>query len=1117
MKTALTDADPRQLGDYWLASRLGVGGQGVVYEAYDSSGTRVAIKAWHPDPANRPEVRDRLTKEVVSAQRVASFCTARVLGADLEAERPYIVSEYVEGPSLRAADRVFGGDDLHRLATAIATALTAIHDAGVVHRDLKPDNVLLGPDGPRVIDFGVARTLDMSLTSTGIVAGTPSYMAPEVYSGQRAGTAADVFAWGAVVLFAATGKDPFTAEALGAVMHRVLSHDPDLAVLPAPLRTLVGAALAKDPDRRPPARDLLLALISGDLGLQTAHLLERGAGEGARLTEAVRDPVLEVLAEDAFAALSPAERELVPEVFLRLVTVTEAGQLTLRQARRAEFPEGADRVLKAFAYVVSDGDPVRLTRPALLPAWPWLRAWVAANRDGLAVHRRIWTAAERWQEQGRREADLFQGSSLDDALRWAAAERRNITLTPDERDFLAAGAALTRRRSRRSRLVSITLAVLLSLALVAGLMLVRQSAMLAGQRDVAESARLAGVAGEVRGKDPVLGMLLSAAAGRLAPTDEARSALLASAAHHATRSFRDPDTGPATARTLSADGRSLISVGPDEVKVWDVGTGRRTGGFTGLGLTGKRLRQAAISPDGRLLAVADHTGVGLWEMATGRRTGYRVPADENFDLTISFSGRHLVADFGQGKMIYDPESGKTTSLAALTDVAVHPKGGYAVGAEVWALPSGETLPGFEGACGGCASIPAFSPDGALPALAMEDELVVYDTRTRKKVHTLQEWDTGTTPVFGRDSRTLIGYGDQITVYRLTDDPVLLRHPAEEPATAAALGPEGLRYLADDTVVTLETGYVRSETMDDIGFSPDGRVLATHAEDSAAVMVNGRPVELAEPSAFEIKTAFSRDGGRLAIEAGEQVTVWDLAAGKELARVPLPEITGLVPDSPKVLPVPQGVWLAGDDFVLREVPGGRLLKQVPRPPRLLDWAVAADGRLVGLDGDTLRLIDVVAGKPLGPPLSLPGVAREIWFSGDLKLVAAGFSGKVGIWDTATGRQVGTWARAGYESSTAAFSHDGRLFALALDDRSMVVWDVRQGRQVGPVVELPDSAYSIAFTPGSREVLTVGRAGRASRLPVAVEPLLKAVCARAGRALTEAEWVRYLPDRPYEKSC
>uniref|UniRef100_UPI0014701E9E serine/threonine-protein kinase n=1 Tax=Streptosporangium amethystogenes TaxID=2002 RepID=UPI0014701E9E len=329
MVDSLQPGDPQRLGEYWLAGRLGAGGQGVVYDAYDEDGTRVAIKVLHTSNGASQHVA-RMAKEVRAAQRVASFCTARILQAHLEGPRPYIVSEFVDGLSLGRVvqgGRRFQGDDLHRLAIGVATALAAIHEAGVIHRDLKPDNILLGPDGPRLIDFGIARTAEMSLTPTGMPIGTPPYMAPEIFEGRRAGAAADVFSWGAILLFAVTGEHAFHADSLPAVAHRVLSTEPDLDVLPESLRALVGAALAKDPLARPTARAVLSALIDGTPDAPGDLMAVGSAEAGSPARWESIDPTLGMIAEDAYASLAPEERDRVPEVFLRLVTVADDGDL----------------------------------------------------------------------------------------------------------------------------------------------------------------------------------------------------------------------------------------------------------------------------------------------------------------------------------------------------------------------------------------------------------------------------------------------------------------------------------------------------------------------------------------------------------------------------------------------------------------------------------------------------------------------------------------------------------------------------------------------------------------------------------------------------------------------
>ncbi|WP_431933957.1 WD40 repeat domain-containing serine/threonine protein kinase [Nonomuraea jabiensis] len=258
----LQAGEPNQLGDYRIVGGLGEGGQGVVYLAERPSGERVAIKVLHARLARRSEARGGFLREVDAAMRVAAFCTARVLDVAVDGDRPYIVSEFVDGPSLEDSVREHGprsGGALDRIAVSTATALVAIHRAGIVHRDFKPSNVLLGSDGPRVIDFGIARAIDM--TATGGSVGTPAYMAPEVIHGEPAQPASDVFSWAVTVGFAATGRPFFGQDTLPAVMYRILNAQPDLDGVPEPLRAVLSRCLAKAPPERPTAAEVLHLLL----------------------------------------------------------------------------------------------------------------------------------------------------------------------------------------------------------------------------------------------------------------------------------------------------------------------------------------------------------------------------------------------------------------------------------------------------------------------------------------------------------------------------------------------------------------------------------------------------------------------------------------------------------------------------------------------------------------------------------------------------------------------------------------------------------------------------------------------------------------------------------------
>ncbi|MFC4059549.1 serine/threonine-protein kinase [Planomonospora corallina] len=255
----------RVIGGYTLLRKLGEGGQGSVYVAAAQDGRQVAVKMLHERFRGDAGERERFLREVAAARRVPQFSTAQVIDAGVEGDTTYIVSEYVPGRSLERLVREDGpldGGGLVRLAIATSAALKAIHSAGVVHRDFKPANVLIGPDGPRVIDFGIARALDQATATTGGFKGTPAYMSPEQVSGLVVGPESDVFSWASSMYFAATGRPPFEGTTLFQVYEAVLHHRPDLRAVPAGLRGPLTACLRKDPGERPTAAQLMLALAS---------------------------------------------------------------------------------------------------------------------------------------------------------------------------------------------------------------------------------------------------------------------------------------------------------------------------------------------------------------------------------------------------------------------------------------------------------------------------------------------------------------------------------------------------------------------------------------------------------------------------------------------------------------------------------------------------------------------------------------------------------------------------------------------------------------------------------------------------------------------------------------
>jgi len=390
-----------RLGPYRLLERLGEGGMGVVYLATDPNQRKVAVKALRPAIAADPNARRRLAREVETMRRVRSPFVAEVLDADVTSDPPYIVTRYVHGRTLEEIVGQGGplpGPQLARVASGLALALAAVHAAGVVHRDLKPGNVMLANGEPVVIDFGIAHVPDSTrLTQTGMFMGTPGYLAPEVIEGKQSGPASDVHSWGATVAFAATGRPPFGTGAFETIFYRIINGQPDLDGFPAPLLSIVGQALSRDPARRPDTAELCRRTAALDpsslasaraTATATATAAAAAAGGAAPLappgTVADRSPPA-ALADPAPQAAGPAAPVAWPSTRpWEVGTGRPAGNSAGRAGVPAAGNGAARRPSDNFADVLP---PVRYVPPAVRPpgagppaaAVPPPSAWAGAG------------------------------------------------------------------------------------------------------------------------------------------------------------------------------------------------------------------------------------------------------------------------------------------------------------------------------------------------------------------------------------------------------------------------------------------------------------------------------------------------------------------------------------------------------------------------------------------------------------------------------------------------------------------------------------------------------------------------------------------------------------------
>ncbi|MGR6915136.1 protein kinase domain-containing protein [[Actinomadura] parvosata] len=1039
--------DPERLGGYWLAARLGAGGRGVVYDAYDDEGHRFAVTVPRGEVGHRYE-------------RVTCRHLAEVVAVGSDAGIPYVVSEFVNGPDLRQAVALHGpyaGAELAALAGALAEVLRALHDAGLTHRGLNPESVLLADDGPKVIELGLPVPRPM---------GACTYQAPEVLTGQAAEAAADVFAWGAVVLFAATGHDPFHGDSLGGIMHRLLTVDPDVSCLPGPLAELVGRALAKDPADRPTAAELL---VDGDAELRPpeTYVRQRSLGE---------------LAEEVYATLTPAQQQEVPGLLLRLLDgdtphdegdvlrpLMEAGLLVRRSVR---VPAVETSVGKLVA--VSD-DRVAPASAALYRAWPRLRGWVADEREGLVVHRRIREAARHWSEHRRGRGHLLRGHELDTALGWAATKRRHVRLNQLERDFINDSVALSKQRRK------LFVPSLASVAAVLAVAVTMTVVSVHGQNDLrerlieADARAVAARAESLRTSDPRTAMRLSVAAWRLAPVFEARAALQASLVQPELAVFTDPEADPQARYLLRGD--TLIRWDASAVTLWDVAARRRVASYAlPAGIT-------ALSDDGRY---AEGPATGPIDVTTGRAPDAAVYAISRGNRTRVYRGTRVLFDLADAKVALSAD-GARAAVSRLNGRV-----------ELWDLAPRRTrvkVLEVEPLTGADAAAPAlaFSPDGRTLAVAGRDGVTLVggeDARSRGA-----SAETSGTPARpGPDTVADLARGaSPAPTGAAAPSPGVLALPAPTPTPAHAPPSAPSQVAAPGTSQTPAAGASQAPASG-ASQAPAGASQAPAAGASASVGAGARatgpaPVRSAGADGDPTAQPGSRTTGQAQPGARTGTARADAEAGASRASrpgtggsgtgQPQARATGATP--PRAGEADAGRPGSGDPQAARTGDGEAARSSDGQAARSRDGeaaraddgggeaARAGDGEAARTSdggGEAARAGDGQGARPGGEPGDGPGAGQGP--------------------DRAWGVEVvdGMETAPGASAGPLVFSPDGRLLALP-GAGEVRVWNVAERRLSGSY-PLKDPGHGLAFSLDGRQLRYLGGLGSVVSLDVSGLP-------------------------------
>ncbi len=866
--TPLRPDDPRQLGSYRIRGRLGEGGMGAVFLASSPDGQWVAIKVIRPDFAQNLEFRARFRREAESARRVRRFATAAVLDADPDGPQPYLVTEYVEGPTLSEMVRKRGPlrpADLEHLALSVATALSAIHTAGIIHRDLSPSNVLLSPVGPKVIDFGLARTSDVLIEITqalGQSFGTPGYMAPEQIIGEPVTSAVDVFAWGGVVVFAGTGRPAFGAGSAETLLYRVVHEEVRLDGLGAELRELVGRAMNKNPAQRPTADELRALLMGG---------ADAGQVPGASSSQPVSRPGRRVGRASRWITSRSAGESARTSRGTDALPPPPAPTRDAVSSASGTGPVPGWREDTGAVGLASSNPPVesqpRSPGPGLPSAPPTPHASLSPPPPTPAVP----LSPVPLSPPPTPAVPLSPPPTPAVPLSPVPASPLPVAPVPASPAYSPPGARGHLRRGPGPVVIGAAVAVAVAAVVALVALVVRPGGGSAGtgrtDDPAAVSRRLAADAQASRVSDPTLAARLALAAFRVEPTPEARQALIAM--FFGRSAVSPPDRGaPIVDVALDGGGRTLAEVdGSGRVRVWKVGDDRRATLAATLEAedVGHAI-SAALATDGRLLALgSSDNSIRLWDIGdraprqVGRLDGHVSPVQRvrlytprGLLVTTSEDGVLALWD------VSDPVRGRSLASVAgqtgpVTDVALSPDGGLVATAGVnetvrlWNVSDPRQpkrlglITGHVGAVGAV----AFSPDGRLVATGGDD-------------HSLRLWD----PTNSQEAARVSAHPDLVTSVAFAGDRLLLTGGADETVAlwdlTRTVGTAGGSVVPPAEIARVGGG----AAVDRIAVGGDGRTVAVGD-------VDGGLRVLSTDSAALVETACADSRNRISQETWEQ--------------------------------------------------------------------------------------------------------------------------------------------------------------------------------------------------------------------------------------------------------